>query len=208
MPNIVVQLENKLSRSASAGPIMGPTSVSSVWWPNHQNWGRTRDLAELDHHSKYDRNDSLHSFKCTDDRFRSVSSKDRSSTQKFAPGKDDIEDKKIFDECWMGQIFKSVPSWAASPCRPTHFHDYMNWKLDKYKLTARPEYSLTTNDRTKKQSFDLSRSDRFLYPKQFSKDFSRSGGSLNRWSTVHEWKNPDAKGATGPRPVKRPPRWA
>mmetsp|Transcript_55110 Transcript_55110/g.98350 ORF Transcript_55110/g.98350 Transcript_55110/m.98350 type:complete len:213 (-) Transcript_55110:53-691(-) len=205
-PPLVVTLENKLQKSMSSGPVMGKQMVSHTWWPNHQGWGRTRDLAELDHFGLYERDDQLPRDKIMDHRWRSNVTKDRSSSQKFGPltsppGKAELDDRKCFQEAWVGQVTKSVPSWASKQVRPTHYYDSMNWKLDKYGLTKRADYSLATKDRTRAMSFNLSKADRFDAPKLFGRDYTRSGSScrLNHQSLRDAdakrdgWKSPSAK---------------
>lgn len=193
MPNLVVSLENRLSRSLSAGPIMGQQTVTGMWWHGPHHVARTKELRDVDHYSLNDRNDALPHSKCTDHRFRSLSTKDRSGKQKFGPGAVDAEKGKDFDECWTGQVCKSVPSWASRQARPTHFYDHMGWKLDKYGLDKRSEHSFTTKDRSKSQSFNMSKTERFYYPKLFSKDYSKTGSTLNRFSNAHTWKSASAK---------------
>eukprot|EP00933_Yihiella_yeosuensis_P040984 TRINITY_DN35416_c0_g1_i1.p1 TRINITY_DN35416_c0_g1~~TRINITY_DN35416_c0_g1_i1.p1 ORF type:complete len:204 (-),score=24.70 TRINITY_DN35416_c0_g1_i1:110-721(-) len=199
-PSLTVSCENKLRKSESAGPILGKQNVSGIWWPNHQGWGRTRDLADLDQNFQFDRNDNLPRDKCMDSRARSLTTKDRGLANKFGPrqdppGQQELDKRKCFDECWMGQIFKSCPSWTSNQARPTHYYDFKHWKLDANNLTQRADYSIASRDRSKYQSFNLGKSDRYDYPKLFSKDYTKSGCSLrlNSYSAKPAWKSPNSK---------------
>lgn len=209
MPGLVTSLENRLDRGLSSGPILGKANPSHVWWPGPQQWGKNRDNPELDHYGIWDRRDDHPFSRCTDSRFRSVATKDRSKTAKFGPSATDLDNQRDRAKGWCGQVTKSVPSWAAD-ARPTHYHEEMNWKLDRYGLTKKLDHSFTTSDTSRSQSFHMIRSktDRFAYPRLFSKDYSKTGCTLNRYQDVHVWKPPGKQSQrSASSPGLRPQPW-
>merc|ERR1712048_1545877 len=93
MPSHVANKEFKLQKSLSSGAILG--RPNQLWWPNHQGWGVTRDLAEgPDPHRIHDCDG--YTRKCMDRRFHELAARDHptKSFQKFGPNQDDIENGK------------------------------------------------------------------------------------------------------------------
>lgn len=199
MPPLVVGFENKLERALSA------PGGSHIWWPSPSNWGRSRDNADVDHYELHDRDDRNAVSRCADSRRRSLATADRTGKQKFGPNAHDIAKRRDYDEGWSGQVQKSLPSWASRTARPESYYDHMNWKLDRYDLAKRPDFSLTTRDQSRQMDFNLSKAERFTGQKLFGKDYTRTGSGLNsRYSDVHTWKAPGTAGSGRPR---RPERW-
>jgi hypothetical protein len=113
--------------------------------------------------------------------------------QKFGPNAHDFEVGRVPQKqvptatCYSGNAQKSRPSWADHPPRGEigrflEEKPWRNWQLDKYKLHGKN--SFTTNDKSKKSSFTLYNEPRWYYPKQFGRDYSRTGAGLNDYDTT------------------------
>mmetsp|Transcript_75590 Transcript_75590/g.130860 ORF Transcript_75590/g.130860 Transcript_75590/m.130860 type:complete len:198 (-) Transcript_75590:109-702(-) len=176
-PSHVENLESRLNRSLSSGPVLG--RPNQLWWPGPQEWGKTRELvAGPDAYHVCDADGRSRS--CSDSRFRSLAARDLSSVQKFGANARDIEEGRGTEySAWHSQVQKSYPSWAAMPSRVDGANPERNWKLDAYGAWGRR--SDLVKDRSRAQSFNLLKdtSRRFNYPKQFGKDYSRVGSGLN-----------------------------
>lgn len=200
MPGLVTSLENKLERSLSA------PGGSHIWLPHFSSWGRLRDNPGVDQYNLHDRDDQNGVGRVSDSRSRSIATADRTGKQKFGPNSKDIDKKRDYDEGWGGQAQKSLPSWASRTARPESYFDHKNWKLDRYDLAKRPDFSLTTRDQSRQMDFNLSTAERFGGQRQFGKDYTRTGSGLNSlYSNVHLWKPPGGTAGSG-RP-RRPERW-
>lgn len=191
-PSHVENLETRLNRSLSSGPVLG--RPNQLWWPGPQEWGRTRELvAGPDAYHVCDCDGRVR--KITDSRFRSLAGRDLSSMQKFgANARDREEGRGVEYQSWHNQVLKSYPSWAALPARVDGENPDRNWKLDAYGAWSRR--SDLVKDKSRMQSFDMQPLERFKYPKQFGKDYSRVGCGLNSYDRV--FKSQRGKGNRAP----------
>jgi len=192
MPSHTEAKEYQYNRALSSGPILGPRShgpagATGLWGPGPQDWSRTRDLVKgPDAYGTFD------SKTCGDKRFRSLTGADIGAANKFGPNYKDLNDyfngSNGHVECWSGNVLKGVPSWSANPVRPEPFSPDRNWKLDAH--NANYSNSFTTNDRSRKASFGLSSAPRFHYPKNFGRDYSQTGRTLNNYEKCFDARNP------------------
>lgn len=183
-PNSTEAREFRLNKSLSSGPMLG--KPNQLWWPNHQAWGFTRDLAKgPDSYFMHDR-DGHPSRPCLDKRFRSLSATDTTNFNKFGPTETDFAKNRVpAKEGYLGMVMKSHTSWAAHPARIADQTDpHRTWVLDKSKLYGKDK--LEERCPTRLDKFTTQSAPRFHYVKLFGRDYKTAFVRLNDSDAIWE----------------------